>query len=309
MSENKMSLNVAVIVLTYGDYSGLKRTITSILKQSCPIQTIILTDDGSENPFPEDIVTMLREAPCQVVIRQGTENLGTTAHMNLVANMCDNTFLKFIASGDAFSDEDALGAMVLFAQETGATVISSNALVCSPDLTHQYYKFPGSARGTALQNEGMELFRVLAKANIISAAGALFHRDFFGVMGGFDSRYRLLEDWPTWLRLARTGYAIPFLDRVTCLYALGGISSQSGNAFCSEKLRADMLCCYEHEILPELKNFSKIDGRLIRYHYEMLKTHNSWNLWSKYFDLHILNQIKRGIKWVILKGNMSFKNR
>lgn len=306
MSKN---ISVAVIVVTCGDYSGLKRTIMSVLKQNHPIQTIILTDDGSENPFPEDIVTMLRKAPCQVIIRQGIGNLGTTAHMNLVANMCDNTYLKFIASGDAFSDEDALGAMVFFAQKTGAMVISSNALVCSPDLTNQYYKFPGSARGAALQNEGMELFRVLAKANIISAVGALFHRDFFGVMGGFDSRYRLLEDWPTWLRLARTGHAIPFLDRVTCLYAIGGISSQSGNAFYSEKLRTDLLYCYEYEILPELKIFPSKDARLIRYHYEMLKAHNSWSLWSKYFDLHMLNQIKRGIKWVILKGNMSFKNR
>ncbi len=275
----------------------MHNTLESIFAQRYPIGRVIVSDDGSGEMFPDTC----RELFPKVEFRQNVCNLGTVAHMNYLAAMCSSTYLKFLGAGDTFSDADALGALALCAQKNGALITTSNALIASQDLSRVYYEFPGALRAKDLQKQGKALFQVLARANIISAAGTLFHRDFFDVLGGFDLRYRFLEDWPTWLRLAREGYQIAYLNRVTCRYAVGGISSKVGNAFYSPKLRQDMLRCYEQEILPTLSAFSKKDDRYIRYHYELLRSDSSKILWTNYPDLHIRNLIKRGVKWIILR--------
>lgn len=298
-------MSVDIIVLTYGDFRYLRNTLESVFAQEYPIGRVVVSDDGSGEKFPDTFRGLFPKAE----FRQNASNFGTVAHMNLLATMCSGTYLKFLAAGDAFSDASALGALVVHAQKTRAVITTSNALITSQDLSRVYYEFPGALRAKVLQNQGLALFRALARANIISAAGTLFHRDFFDVLGGFDPRYRFLEDWPAWLRLAREGYSISYLDRVTCKYAVGGVSSKDGNAFYSQRLRQDMLHCYEQEILPELSAFSEKDARYIRYHYELLHSDNSKTVWMSYPDLHVRNLLKRGIKWIVLRCKWDIKGR
>lgn len=300
-----MSVDIVdIIVLTYGDFRYLRNTLESVFAQQRPIGRVIVSDDGSGKIFPDACRALFPKAE----FRQNACNMGTVAHMNCLAAMCSGTYLKFLAAGDMFSDVGALDALIAHAQKTHAVITTSNALITSQDLSRVYYEFPGALRAKVLQNQGPALFRALARANILSAAGTLLHRDFFDVLGGFDPRYRFLEDWPAWLRLAREGYQIAYLDRVTCRYAVGGISSKDGNAFYSQRLRQDMLRCYEQEILPAQSLFSEREARDIRYHYELLHSDNSKTLWMTYPDLHAWNLLKRGIKWIILKCKWNIKN-
>ena len=295
-----MAATVSVLIISYGNYYGLEHTVESVLKQNYPISEIILSDDGSGKKLPERILQILEKAPCKVFIREGKENLGTTAHLNLAAQMSHGTYLKFIAAGDAFWDENSLGALVMFAESKRAIVVTSNALICSRDLKTIYYRFPGHIRGAKLQCIGTQLFAVLAKENIVSAVGTLMHKDFFEKYGGFDTSYRLLEDWPSWLQLAKKGHSLPFLARVTCMHAVGGISSENGDAYHSKALRTDMIRCYEQEILPEMSLFSRREQRRIQYNYEKL-IRNQKLLRKKYLDLYVLDNIKRLAKCAIQK--------
>lgn len=293
---------VDVLILTYGNYGGLDRTIGSILAQRHPIRSIVLSDDGSNQPFPPQAIRRLEESPARVIVRNGTENMGTVAHANAVARLTDGDYLKFIAPGDAFSDCDALGALAAFAGQVDAPAVTSNCIVCSPDLGRKYYHFPGRRRGTWLRRSGWELFSVLAQENIVSAVGTLLRRDFFQALGGFDESYRLLEDWPAWLRLAREGYGLPYLPRVTALYAAGGVSSANGNAFCSPLLREDMLLCFEKEILPYMDALSPSAKRTVSYSYERLKGASSKMLAKQYFLMAVKETVKREIKARMMSG-------
>lgn len=136
-------------------------------------------------------------------------------------------------------------------------------------MERKLYPFPGK-RGRKLRSQNWELFQTLAVSNIVSAAGTLLRKAFFTELGGFDEDYRLLEDWPAWLRLAREGYEIPLLDRVTCLYGAGGVSSQNLNAYCAPELQKDMALCYEKEILPYLDECLPKQVKRIRYGYDQV---------------------------------------
>lgn len=292
---------VDILIQTFGDYSGLDQTIDSALGQRYPIRSIVLSDDGSNRPFPSQSIRLLEESPTRVIIRNGEKNLGTVAHTNTMAQLTDGDYLKFMSPGEAFSDCDALGALVDFAVRTDAPVVTSDCIVCSPDLGRKYYHFPGTRRGKGLRASGWELFSVLAQGNIVSAPGALLRRDFFQTLGGFDESYRYLEDWPTWLRLAREGYGVPFLPRVTMLYATGGISSENGNAFCSPRLREDMLLCLEKEILPYTDRLTPKAKRAVSYSYERLKGASPEALVKKHFPMAAKEIVKREIKKLMMR--------
>lgn len=293
---------VDVPILTFGNYSGLEQTIDSILSQRYPIRSIILSDDGSNQPFPPRLIRRLEEGPARVIVRNGEKNLGTVAHLNEMARLTDGYYLKCMAPGDAFSDCDALGALIDFAEQANAPVVTSDSIVCSPDLGRKYYHFPGARRGKWLRASGWELFSVLARGNIVSAVGTLVRRDFFQALGGYDESYRYLEDWPTWLRLAREGYGIPYLPRVTMLYAAGGVSSENGSAFCAPRLREDMLHCFEQEILPYMDVLAPKAQRAVSYSYERLKGASPEALAKKYFPMAAKEIIKREIKARMMRG-------
>ena len=38
---------VTVIILTCGEFEGLKRTLDSVTGQTCPMEEVIVSDDGS----------------------------------------------------------------------------------------------------------------------------------------------------------------------------------------------------------------------------------------------------------------------
>ena len=228
-----------------------------------------MSDDGSGIDFPLAIQEK-NWGPIPIQWIQQTENLGTVKHINHVARMATGKYIKFIAAGDAFVDAHALSALVEFAERRQSIIATSNALVSSEDLKRAFYQFPGERRGSMLNAGPNDLFCTLAVSNIISAAATLYNRDFFIKFGGIDESYRLLEDWPTWLRLARQGVSIDYLNRITVLYGLGGVSSENLNAYLAPTLRKDMLQCYEKEIIPFMTRIPEAQQRAIRYRYDGL---------------------------------------
>ena len=55
-------------------------------------------------------------------------------------------------------------------------------------------------------------FSTMSVINHINASGVFFKKSFFDEYGLFDERYRLLEDWPTWLKVLQSNNKIKYLD-------------------------------------------------------------------------------------------------
>lgn len=302
MRTGKKLPSVTIVVPTCGVFSRLEKTLFSIADQAFPIETVVVSDDGSGQDFPRG----LRDQFVDVVFRQNEYNLGTVAHMNTVARTVGSKYIKFLAAGDAFSDPEALGALVTFAEEVGTLVVTSQAMVCDETLKRKFYMFPGR-RGKVLWEPGKAAFRRLAVSNIVSAPGTLFHQTFFAEPSGFDESYRLLEDWPAWLRLTREGGSIPLLNRVTCLYGTGGISSEALDAYCSSRLRKDMILCYEKEILPYLGQLNAEEARQVQFGYDQLCGLSATELRKKYGWLECRTALKRSVKKCLLKSSRIFR--
>ena len=295
----KQDCIVSVVALTYGNYAGLSKMLETIEMQSCPIDKIIVSDDGSGIEFPLEVKEK-NWGPISIEWIQQTENLGTVKHMNRVAQMTTGKYIKFISPGDAFVDVYSLSELVKVAEVKKSLIVTSNAIVSSENLKRHFYVFPGARRGKLLSMAPNDLFSALAVGNIISAAATLYHRDFFEKWGGIDESYRLLEDWPTWLRLARQGAGIDYLNKATVLYSLGGVSSKNLNAYLAPALRRDMLQCYEKEIFPYIDCIPKSQQNAIRYRYDGLLS-ETFAAKVKRFIHYPIRSSKDSIKYLIKK--------
>ena len=300
----------SVILLTYKNQEHIIDSIKSILGQDYPNIELMVSDDASgvfDNDRIEKFIEENKGSNIRnVIINQNTMNMGTVAHMNLTASRVHGQYIKYIACGDCFYDHQALSKLCAYMDEKNCPVITSKSAVCNEDLDTVFYYFPDSRRAKLLNEAyGMKLFTMLCFSNIISAAGCLFHRDFFEVEKGFDESYKLLEDLPTWLRLARMGFAIPCLAEVTVFYAVGGISSTNGTAFEAKNLKPDMIQCFENEIMPYKDKFSPVKKRFITYQFLKLKDYDKYTTMSKalftirYFPFEAYRKGKSTIKFLI----------
>ena len=292
---------VDVAIICYNEFDGLKETVESVLSQSYVINTVLLSDDGSGKRFPSEITKLFDGAPCQLIVRHGEKNLGTVAHMNAAATLLSSMYIKFLSPSDTFSDCDALKSLVEFAWEKQAEVVSSQCVICNRENYEQYFRYPDALRLRVLRKTGNSLFTFLSIKNGISMVGSLFSRSFFNHMG-FDESYKYLEDWPTWLKLARNGSDIPVLPRVTTFYPLGGASSKDGNAYHSQLLHADMCLCYEKEILPYYDRFPRIARKIISYRYACLSNVNGEKLLRKFPALYLIDVLERKVKKLLTKS-------
>ena len=291
---------VSVVILTYQNFKGLWRTLETVDRQNYSNLEVLISDDGS-SCFPrKELDQWKQEHPgLEVKLRQGVVNFGTVRHANLAATFCSGEYIKFLPPGDGFRSEKALEALVKQAQITCARITTSPSLVYVNNYQNVKYAFPSQHRTRILKRlTAEELFPVLARANIISAVGTLFHRDFFEA-GGFDESFRYLDDWPTWLSVLRRGERIEVLEMPTVYYGLDGMSNRDGTAFSSALLREDLIHCYEQEILPYQSRLSPLTRWFIGYRYGELTGRKSGIGEVRYFPIRIYCHIKKAIKHIL----------
>lgn len=276
---------VSVIILTYENHMNIYRTLDSVLMQDYNNIEIVISDDASENFDDKTILRYIEKNKCSniknVIVVSNEYNLGTVAHANRIARVSNGDYIKFLACGDAFYKETSIRQLQRFASEIEEDVVTSVSVVCSENLSGEYYTFPNRRRVELIKsNTPMNLYNILVFSNIISAVGTMFRSKFFKETG-FDESYRYLEDFPLWLNLTRSNTKIPILDEITVKYAVGGNSSKFGTAYDSKLLRSDMILCYEKEILQYVKQQSFFKREFILYRYKKLKYYEDMALFDK----------------------------
>lgn len=85
--------------------------------------------------------------------------------------------------------------------------------------------------------------------------------DVAGGVGGFDEAYRLVEDWPTFLKLTRAGITPELCAEVSVLHH-GGVSWSS--AVRNRTYQWDLIETMRREILPHLEKLPEKDRCSIR---------------------------------------------
>jgi glycosyltransferase involved in cell wall biosynthesis len=142
-----------------------------------------------------------------VIVYQNEHNFGTVKSANGAIKKSTGHYLKLIAADDALYDCNSLSKAADALDSSPCGIVTGDVMNCDKDL-HPIGKYRKSLPEKLNNLEPKEVFKRLCVHNDVVAGGFFFTRPFFKKYGLYDESYKLMEDWPTWLHITKSGCRI-----------------------------------------------------------------------------------------------------
>lgn len=139
----------------------------------------------------------------------------------------------------------------------------------------------------SLLDQSNHFFEYIMKyGNFVSGASTYYKKDIFDKYGFFDEKYRLLEDYPFYAKLALNNEKIGYLDYPTIQYELGGISTASNR---NPLLDQDYVTLFKDVLSQKDIHLSYTAKRALKYRIDKItKKYNSFVIQLLYIDVVIM---------------------
>ena len=160
--------------------------------------------------------------------------------------MSKGEYIKIIAADDVLYDGNVILSFVTYFEKSDSLIVASRIHSCDSRLGLSPINLYDNLEFNLTKLTSKQCFIELCKGNFIPAPGVCFTRKLFAQFGYFDDNYRLMEDWPMWLRLTRNGCKIDFLNIISAKYRQYiGTSTIPSKMFTEDYIR-----CFNNEIRP-----------------------------------------------------------
>ncbi len=271
----------SVIILSYNNEQFIYSALDSVLNQDYPKIEIIVADDSSSSFHKGEIEGYIRAHSHSNLenyyVFQNADNLGTVKNANNALRLAKGEYIKVLGADDMLYDPFVLRNAQDSLRDSHSWVVVSQVIKCTPSMQEV------SLMDEHILNElskmtPQETFRALCVRNIIPAVGVFFKREFFDLFGLFDEEYKLLEDWPTWLRFTRQGntFGVGGFIGARYRYSVGAASNYNATYIHDKEL------AFEREIKP----YRLLLGKRVYIHaFFALKMRNSKLVRQLYFSL------------------------
>ncbi len=200
MIKEKKEFKVSVVIPTYNRVSYLGRAITSVLKQSYPVNEIIVIDNGSTDQtlsFIKKNFTRIR------VITE--KKRGVSFARNLGIKNCKYNWIAFLDSDDEWITDKIEKQFVLLKERNFKyQFIHTNEIwIKNGMLKNQKKKH---------LKKGGYIFEDCLDICKISPSSVLIKKELFDKYGLFDNKFKVCEDYELWLRIT-SKIKIGYLDK------------------------------------------------------------------------------------------------
>ncbi len=217
---------VSIIVITYNSARFVLETLESAKAQTYENIELIVSDDASTDDTVEVCRKWLDENKERFVRTElitVPENTGIPANCNRGLRAAKGEGVKYIAGDDALM-EDCVEKKVL-------AVLSDHQIKILFSYLNEYLEtFEDKTYiGKRPVNEKPQFFNekitareqyelLLLKDEIGFTPSAFFSKKAIEHVGGFDERFKLIEDYPMWLNLTQRGYKLFFKPFISIRY-------------------------------------------------------------------------------------------
>ena len=250
---------ISVLVVCYNNQKYIKETLRSIFDQTYPNIEIVIGDDASEDFDALALIEWINytktENISRIIIHENSENLGTVANIEYLQKKSTGEFLFHIAADDTLYDSTVLEKAYELAERLGpsAEMIIGQTELWDITLTKKLGDWTTPELEAFIKKATPQELFTESSCHAILPASYLYRRSMLEKVGKLSDQYRLVEDWPTHLRVTRQGVRPYFLDGIPLIkHRDGGISH--GNSLHSQKTfltyYADCLRGYFYEVMP-----------------------------------------------------------
>lgn len=264
---------VSIIVLTYKDFSKIEKTLLSCFEQDYEHTEIIVRDDGSPN-FKREIIEKFFSKynyKGKYKVIHGEINCGTVINFNEAIKQSSGEFIVVVSGDDYLIDKSAVSKIVKKFNEDDKTLcVTARERHMWPDGREVI--LPSPYEEYAIKHFSCSKLWYLISANpcFIVGSATSYRRVLFEKIGLFDENYKLLEDWPFYLKMFENNIRISFLPYETIFHSSGGVSTAKGISRNKMLVKDDLLCISHAIDSSEIMKLSYLQKRFLYYRRELL---------------------------------------
>ncbi|MDX7688325.1 glycosyltransferase [Aeromonas caviae] len=266
--------SVTIITLTYNNSHLLEKAINSVAVQKINEEydvEYIIADDGSTNFDRYFVRSLLSKVKFKTRLICNEKNIGTVASFNNAIKQSSGDIIIPLAADDEFYDDNVVMDVINEFQITTAIIITALRVPVIDGLESK--PLPSERDIRLFESREALLRRLLVQGNFISGASTYYHRNAFHLNGYFDTNYKLLEDYPFYIKSLSNRIDIRFMDRKVIRYGVDGISAKGR---LSAVLQNDFKVL-THKIL-ERNDINFLEKRLITFNRLMTKQERIKNI-------------------------------
>ena len=221
-------MKYSIITVNYNNRDGLRKTIESVIHQSCKDFEYIIIDGGST----DGSVDVIKEYDAQINYWVSEPDGGIYQGMNKGIRKAQGEYLNFMNSGDCFYDNDVLEKV-------------NNYQFQADFIVGKDYHFD------AISGQGHASIQPTRTTMIHFFMATLDHQSSFIRRNLFndspyDENHRLVSDWIFFVeKIVRDGKQVQFIPDIVCRREEGGLSEQQ-----MERNRKE-INEYLHHFLPQ----------------------------------------------------------
>lgn len=221
---------VTVVICSFNSGNYILDALDSVRLQTYEQIELIITDDASvDNTIklarewiasPENNTRFVRS-----LVLESPENTGISANANRGLKASEGDWIIFLAADDALKTNCIEDNMHWVEEHAEAKVLFSRVEIFrdhfhpgnSIGVTEDDSEDPRSIMAESRSAESQ--YRMLLISDRIHyTPSAFLNRKVLVSVGGFDERFRLLEDHPLWLNLTKKNHRLYFMNKVTVKY-------------------------------------------------------------------------------------------
>lgn len=233
---NNKSTMISIITVCYNEEKNIRKTIESVLSQTCEDFEYVIKD-GNSTDVTNNIINEYKKIfnKREIVFKHIVENDdGIYAAMNQASESCEGEYFLFLNAGDILYDSMTLNNVIRKMEDREVDVFYGDSLMKS--------------------EEGECLFR--ADMSLINRRMPFCHQACFIKRTLFekikyDVRYQICADYDLILKLYEKKALFQDLKQILCIYDMNGVSSTQ---FIKKRKEHENIL-YEHELSNCISRF------------------------------------------------------
>lgn len=198
MSGSRKSLApISVVIPTYNRGELLKRALTSVCRQTMPVEEILVVDDGSldnTERVVKDFKSNLFGSGARIIYLK-QDNRGVSSARNVGICEAKRDYIAFLDSDDEWK-QDKIRQQILLLEKNKW----KNRLVHTDELWIKSGKLHNQKKKHF--KTGGYIFPRCLKLCCMSPSSVLLERSLFDIHGFFDEKLPVCEDYDMWIRIS-----------------------------------------------------------------------------------------------------------
>jgi len=219
---------VSVIIASYNSSGFIIETLESIRNQTWKEKELIITDDCSNDNTIELCKAWLNDHNAEfrnTCLIETNKNTGVPANVNRGLYASSGEWIKILGADDTLKNDCIENNIRKISTDPAIKVLFSKVEVFRDTFERGNIikTIPGDPYNPdgimAAGRSALSQYKMLLVCDRIHYSPSVFiQKDTLVSVGGFDERFKILEDHPLWLNLTRNGIKLHFMDMVTVNY-------------------------------------------------------------------------------------------